>query len=65
MTFAELRSVTECHQQAVEVDNSWEPDDRAYRALCIAKRTTWMILLAGSFLFYYLLSKLHEAITLV
>jgi hypothetical protein len=65
MTFAELQSVTECHQQAVEFATSRPPDDPAYRAWCAAKRVVWMVMLAGSFLFYYLLMKLHEALTLL
>ena len=65
MTFAELQSVTECHQQAVEFTTNRALDDPAYRAWCAAKRTAWMALLTGSFMFYYLLMKMHEALTLL
>ena len=65
MTFAELQSVTECHQQAVEFTTSRALDGPTYRAWCAAKRVAWMVLLAGAFLFYYLLMKMHEALTLL
>lgn len=31
----------------------------------VAKRITWMALVAGSFLFYYLIDKLQEALSLL
>src|SRR5688572_17880734 len=65
MTFAELQSVTECHQQAVEFSANQALDDPAYMAWCAARRTAWMTLLTGSFMFYYLLMKMHEALTLL
>jgi hypothetical protein len=65
MTFAGMQSVTECHQQAVEFAAYRASDDPAYRAWCAAKRIAWMALLTGSFLFYYLLMKMHEALSLL
>jgi hypothetical protein len=57
--------VTECHQQAVEFAANRASDDPAYRTWCAAKRIAWMALLAGSSLFYYLLMKMHEALSLL
>jgi hypothetical protein len=65
MTFTELQSVTECHQQAVDFAANRAPDDPSYRAWCAAKRIASMALLTGAFLFYYLLMKMHEALSLL
>ena len=40
-------------------------DDRALRWGKTAKRITWMVLVAGAFLAYYLLDKLAEALSLL
>ena len=38
-------------------------DDLRLRKLLAAKRITWMILLAGAFLCFYLMDKLSEALS--
>ncbi len=66
MTHTELRELTEFHRQTVELANKVQVgDDPAYRKWCVAKRVIWMGLLAGSFLFFYLISKMHEALTIL
>lgn len=40
-------------------------EDPVVRRLQIAKRITWMILLAGAFLFFYLMDKLNEALSIL
>jgi hypothetical protein len=64
VTSAELQMLTEFHRRAVELASK-EPGGPAYRAWCAARRIMWMVLLAAAFLFYYLLSKLHEALGLI
>ena len=62
----ELKALTEFHRHAVETaDNYRIEDDPRYQAWCTAKRITWMILLAGSFLFFDLITKMHEALSLL
>ena len=66
MTSDQLRLLTEFHREAVEsAQNRRLEDDPDYRRWCAAKRITWMILLAGAFLFYYLMTKLGEALAIV
>jgi hypothetical protein len=62
----EVRALTEFHRQAVESACKYRrEDDPRYQAWCTAKRITWMILLAASFLFFYLIARMHEALTLL
>jgi hypothetical protein len=66
MNYNELRSVCTIHQQAVESAKSVDVSDNpAVQNWSVAKRITWMVLLAGSFLFFYLISKLHEALAIL
>jgi hypothetical protein len=62
----DVQLLTEFHQQAVEIAARQRlADDPTHRAWCTARRITWMILLAGAFLFFHLISKMHEALTLL
>lgn len=66
MTDQQLRLLTEFHQHAVEIAaNRRLEDDPKYQAWCKVKRIAWMVLLAGAFLFFYLISKLHEALAML
>ena len=40
-------------------------DDPAVQRWHVAKRIVWMISLASAFLIYYLLDKLHEALSML
>ncbi|MGH8635408.1 MAG: hypothetical protein ACRET7_14915 [Burkholderiales bacterium] len=40
-------------------------DDLVLRKWQVAKRFTWMILLAGAFLVFYLMDKLNEALSIL
>jgi hypothetical protein len=40
-------------------------DDSVVRKLHVAKRITWMISLACAFLFYYLIDKMQEALSIL
>jgi hypothetical protein len=66
MTHTELRELTEFHRQTVELANKARGgEDPSYRGWCVAKRVIWMCLLGGSFLFFHLISKMHEALTIL
>lgn len=40
-------------------------DDPVVKRLHVAKRIVWMISLAGAFLFYYLIDKMQEALSIL
>jgi hypothetical protein len=40
-------------------------DDRAVQWWHVAKRIVWMISLAGAFLFYYMIDKMQEALSIL
>jgi hypothetical protein len=66
MTHHELQLLSDFHQEAVEIAaNRRLEDDPRHQAWCTVKRVTWMVLLAGAFLFFYLISKMHEALALL
>jgi len=66
VTQHELRLLSEFHQQAVDIAaNKRLEDDPHHQAWCTVKRITWMLLLAGAFLFFYLISKMHEALAML
>lgn len=66
VTHQELELLTEFHRRAVETANNYSPDtDRAYQKWHTAKRVVWMVLLAVAFLFFYLISKMHEALAIL
>jgi hypothetical protein len=65
MTGAELKSLEE-FRGYIEALAARRIEERAsVRAWHAAKRITYMCLLAGSFLFYYLIDKMHEALSLL
>jgi hypothetical protein len=62
----ELQSLTDFHRQTVETAARQRlEDDPVHQRWCAAKRITWMILLTVAFLFFYLIHKMHEAVTLL
>jgi hypothetical protein len=66
LNYKDLRLLTEFHQQAVENAAKQRLEENpSHQAWCTARRITWMILLAGAFLFFHLISKMHEALTLL
>jgi len=66
VTHQELELLTEFHRQAVDSANNYSPGtDRAYQKWRAAKRVVWMVLLAVAFLFFYLISKMHEALAIL
>ena len=66
MTHTELRELTEFHRQTVGLaDKSRGGEDPSHQRWRVAKRVVWMCLLGGSFLFFHLISKMHEALTIL
>jgi len=60
-----LRSLEDCRRYVLALAARRVEDDPVCRALQIAKRISYEVLLAGSFLFYYLLDKMSEALRLL
>lgn len=65
MVAIELRSLEDLrrHTQSLAVQSA--ETDPVTQKLRVAKRIVWMFLLSGSFLFYYLLDKMGEAIAIL
>ena len=65
MTFHELRLLTEFHRNAADNSYAQAQKHAAAEGWAAAKRITWMVLLAAAFLFYHLVSRLHEALSIL
>ena len=65
MTTSELKSIEDLHKQCQELAARRVDDDPVVRKWRAAKRITWMVLLAGAFLFYHLIEKLYEALAIL
>lgn len=61
----ELRSLADLHSYTQELAARRVEDDPIVQKLHVAKRITWMFLLSGSFLFFYLIDKLNEAVNML
>jgi hypothetical protein len=61
----ELKSLDDVRRHNQEQEARRAKDDRARRWALVAKRITWMILISGAFLAYYLLDKMQEAVSLL
>jgi hypothetical protein len=61
---AELRQIESLYEQcvALEAQRLLSDEEAPWE---VARRVMWMTLLAGSFLFYYLIDRMHYAITLL
>jgi hypothetical protein len=60
-----LRSLEDVRQYSQALAVRRVEDDPRVRALESARRMTWLMMLAGAFLFYYLQVKLHEAVRML
>jgi len=61
----ELKSFADVRRHSQELAAQRAGDERAPRWGKIAKRITWMVLIAGAFLVYYLFDKLEQALSLL
>ena len=62
MTTAPLSPLESLQRYAQEVASRRVDDDPVVRKMHTAKQATWLFLLTLSFLFYYLIDKLQEAL---
>lgn len=62
---ADLKSVEDLKSYNQELAGRKAEDNPAVQRMHIAKRITWVLLLAASFLAFYLLDKLSEALSLL
>ena len=65
MATSEIKSIEDLRRQSLELAARQVDDDPVVQRWHVAKRITWMVLLAGAFLFYYLIEKLHEALAIL
>jgi hypothetical protein len=65
MTASEAKSIEDLRRYNRELAARRIEDDPVVRKLQVAKRITWMISLAGAFLFYYLIDKMQEALSIL
>ena len=65
LTSAQLNALEEFHKHCVDLSTRNVDEDRRVKAARVAKRITWIFLLAASFLAFYLLDKMTEALSLL
>jgi hypothetical protein len=62
---ADLKSVEDLKSYNQELAGKKPEDNPAVQRMHVAKRITWVLLLAASFLAFYLMDKLSEALNLL
>jgi hypothetical protein len=65
MPAKELNTLEDLRRHFRNLNSRRPEDDISFQWWQVAKRITWMLLLAESFLIYYLLDKLLEALALL
>jgi len=65
MTTMEIKSIEDLRRYSQELAARRVEDDPVVQKWHVAKRIVWMISLAGAFLFYYLIDKMQEAISIL
>lgn len=65
MTVADPKTLEEVHQYVLDIANRRVEDDPRLKALHAAKRVIWMLLVTCAFLFFYLLDRMVEALSLL
>ncbi len=65
MATSEVKSIEVLRKYSQGLAARRVEDDPVARKWRVAMRIVWMILLAGAFLFYYLLDKMQEAISIL
>jgi hypothetical protein len=65
MAQADLKSVEELKSYNKELAARKAEDNPAVQRMRVLKRVTWMLLLTASFLAFYLMDKLSEALSLL
>lgn len=65
MTSAQLKSLEDLHNYVQQLASKRPEDDPRVQKLQLAKQTAWLFLLVCSFLFYYLMDKMGEALAML
>lgn len=65
MTTAELKSLEDLHRHVQALAAMRPEDDPGVQKLQFLKQTTWLFLLTLTFIGYYLLDKMTEALSLL
>jgi len=65
MTAAQLKSFEDLHEYTQSLASKRPEDDPRVKKLQLAKQATWLFLLTCTFLFYYLLDKMGEALAIL
>lgn len=65
MATAQLRSLEDLHRYSQALASRRVEDDPVVRKLHTAKQAAWLFLLTCSFLFYYLVDKMQEALAIL
>jgi len=65
MTGSEARAIGEPRRQGRDMAARQAEGDPVVQRWHVAKRIVWMLSLAGAFLFYYLIDKLQEALSIL
>ena len=65
MNSAQLRSLEDLHNYAQSLAEKRPEDDPRVQQLQRAKNIAWLFMLVCSFLFYYLIDKMGEALALL
>lgn len=65
MRQVELKSLEELKSYNKELAGKKAEDNPSVQRVRVAKRITWVLLLAASFLAFYLLDKLSEALSIL
>lgn len=65
MTASEAKSIEQLRKYKQELATRRVEDDPVVQRWHVAKRIVWMASLAGAFLFYYLMDKMHEALSIL
>ena len=65
MSQIELKSLEDLRRYSQDLAGRTAEDDSVVRKWRVAKRIVWMLLLAGSLLFFYLTDKFVEALAML
>ena len=65
MNASETKSIDDLRRYNQELAARRVEDHPVVRRLHVAKRIVWMVTLAGAFLFYYLIDKMQEALSIL
>ena len=65
MTTVELNSIEDLHRYCQDLAARKVEDDPVVRKLQSAKQATWLFVMTCAFLFYYLIDRMQEALSIL